>query len=84
MATPNCGFAYDGENEGHAGALATEYVRKNDLPGWLNSAKPDVILMHLGTNDVIQKKSLDDIMKAYDALVAQMRTSNPRMNIIVS
>lgn len=81
---PSCGFPYDGENEGHSGFLATGIVEKNQLPGWLSAAKPDVILMHLGTNDVIQKKSVQQILNAYATLVKQMRESNGKMKIIVS
>jgi hypothetical protein len=85
QAATSCGFPYDGEHEGHPGALATEYVEKNQLPGWLKSAgNPDVLLMHLGTNDVIQRKSTNDIIAAYSTLVDQMRASNPNMKIVVS
>jgi hypothetical protein len=44
----------------------------------------DVIIMHLGTNDVVQKKPTADIIKAYTALVGEMRTSKATMKIIVS
>ncbi|KAF2188177.1 carbohydrate esterase family 3 protein [Zopfia rhizophila CBS 207.26] len=81
---PDCGFPYDGENEGHAGFLATGIVKDNQLPGWLNAAKPDVVMMHLGTNDVIQKKPTQDIIKAYSTLVDQMRASKPDIKILVS
>jgi hypothetical protein len=80
----NCGFPYDPEHEGHGGALAIEYVEKNWLPGYLNTSKPDIILMLLGTNDVIQRKKTDDIIKAYTKIVEQMRASKANMQIIVS
>lgn len=47
-----CGIPYDGANEGHGGALATNIVSLNELPGWLSATNPDIVLMHLGTNDV--------------------------------
>lgn len=41
--------------------------------------------MLLGTNDIlIGKKSTGDVIKAYDALIDQMRTKNPKMHIIFS
>jgi hypothetical protein len=70
---PDCGFPYDGDNEGHAGSLATGYVHDNLLPGWLDAAKPDVIVMLLGTNDVIQKKTIDETIRAYNTLLDEMR-----------
>ncbi|KAF1994810.1 carbohydrate esterase family 3 protein [Amniculicola lignicola CBS 123094] len=81
---PDCGFPYDGENEGHAGALAIEYASKGNLTGWLAAAKPDVIVMHVGTNDVVQNKPTADIITAYGTLVDQMRNSKPTIKIIVS
>ncbi|KAF2739046.1 SGNH hydrolase [Polyplosphaeria fusca] len=81
---PDCGFSYDGENEGHAGALADEYVKNGNLTTWLKQNPPDVIIMHLGTNDIVQKRSTASIITAYTALVGQMRTSKSSMKIIVS
>ncbi|KAF2708788.1 carbohydrate esterase family 3 protein [Pleomassaria siparia CBS 279.74] len=81
---PDCGFPYDGENEGHAGVLAIDVVQKNQLVGYLAAAKPDVIVMHLGTNDVIQRKATADVINAYSTLVDQMRQSKPTMKILFS
>lgn len=88
---PDCGFPYDGENEGHAGALAEDYANSGALTGYLTNAvkdtpgaKVDVLMMHLGTNDCIQRKETDATIAAYDTLVKQMRAHNPNMKIIVS
>ncbi|HEX6521183.1 MAG TPA: hypothetical protein VF070_14430, partial [Streptosporangiaceae bacterium] len=48
----NYGYTYDGDNEGHSGMSATGLVSQNLLPGWLAAASPDIVLMHLGTNDM--------------------------------
>lgn len=80
----NCGFAFDGDSEGHSGALATEFADKNQLPAWLNAAKPDIIIMHLGTNDALKGKPVKQILDAYSKLVDQMRASKPNMKIIIS
>src|SRR5688572_31636067 len=47
-----CGVAHDGDNEGHGGFLATNIANQNQLVGWLSSTRPDIVIMHLGTNDV--------------------------------
>ncbi|MEE3920002.1 hypothetical protein V2I01_22240 [Micromonospora sp. BRA006-A] len=47
-----CGVPYDGDNRGHGGYLATNVANQNLLPGWLAATRPDVVLMHFGTNDV--------------------------------
>lgn len=79
-----CGIPYDGDNEGHGGALATNIVSLNELPGWLSATNPDVVLMHLGTNDVWSSLSPSTILAAYTTLIGQMRANNPSMKILVA
>lgn len=76
---------YDRDNEGHSGFLAIDIANKNQLDGWLKQNPADVITMHLGTNDIVQQnKAVTDIIAAFTKLVATMRTSNPKMKIVVS
>jgi lysophospholipase L1-like esterase len=79
-----CGIAYDGDNEGHGGILATGIVSQNLLPGWLAATTPDIVLMHLGTNDVWSNLSTATILNAYTTMIGQMRASKPSMRIIVA
>jgi lysophospholipase L1-like esterase len=79
-----CGFEYDSENEGHGGILATNMADQNQLPPWLEVTNPDIVLMHLGTNDVWSNLSPDTILAAYTTLVEQMRASNPQMEVLVA
>ncbi|MCO1574537.1 ricin-type beta-trefoil lectin domain protein [Crossiella sp. SN42] len=84
LPAPGCGFAYDGENEGHGGFLATRIAQQNQLPGWLSATRPDVVLMHLGTNDVWSNISTTAILSAYTTLLNQMRASNPGMRVLLA
>ncbi|WP_329790716.1 cellulase family glycosylhydrolase [Lentzea sp. DG1S-22] len=84
LPAPGCGFTYDGDNEGHGGILATTIVRDNRLPGWLSSARPDVVLMHLGTNDVWNNIPANTILGAYTTMLGQMRASNPAIKLVVA
>jgi len=79
-----CGFTYDGENEGHGGFLATNIARQNQLVGWLSQTKPDVVMMHLGTNDVWSNIAPSTILAAFETLINQMRASKATMKILVS
>jgi len=79
-----CGVAHDGDNEGHGGFLATSVADQNQLVGWLASTRPDVVMMHFGTNDVWSNRSNDVILAAFSKLVDQMRASNPTMRILVA
>ena len=80
----SCGQAHDGDNEGHGGELATNVADQKLLPGRLASTRPDIVVMHFGTNDVWSSIAPDRILAAYTELVAQMRASNPDMRILVA
>lgn len=79
-----CGFTYDGENEGHGGILATNMADQNQLPPWLSQTSPDIIMMHLGTNDCWSARATSVILTAFSKLVDQMRANNPNMKILVA
>lgn len=79
-----CSVPYDGDNEGHGGALVTNVADQNQLPGWLSATHPDIVLMHFGTNDVWSNRPTATILSAYGKLVDQMRASNPNMKILVA
>jgi lysophospholipase L1-like esterase len=75
---------YDKDNEGHSGFLAIDIADKKQLVGWLQKNPADLITMHLGTNDIVQKsKKTADIIASFTTLVKVMRDSNPNMKIIV-
>ncbi|MFI5839164.1 cellulose binding domain-containing protein [Catenuloplanes sp. NPDC051500] len=84
LPAQGCGFVYDGENEGHGGYLATNIANQSLLPGWLAATDPDVVIMHLGTNDVWSNIAPATILAAFSTLVDQMRASNPAMRILVA
>jgi lysophospholipase L1-like esterase len=79
-----CGISYDGENEGHGGVLATDMASQNQLPAWLSATNPDVVLMHLGTNDVWSNRATQTILDAFSTLLAQMRANNPDVRVLVA
>lgn len=79
------GNAIDQDHEGHPGSLATDFAKNGNLTGWLAQNPPDVIVMLVGTNDVLLgKKPVDDVLHAYDVLLDQMRASNENMQIVFS
>jgi lysophospholipase L1-like esterase len=55
------------------------------LPPWLAANTPDIVLMHLGTNDMWGGYiPLATKLTAFTKLVGQMRAANPAMKIIVA
>jgi lysophospholipase L1-like esterase len=80
-----CSVPLDADHEGHSGFAATGIADQNQLPPWLSATHPDIVLMHLGTNDMWGGTiSTAQILTAYSKLVDQMRASNPNMKIIVA
>lgn len=79
-----CGFAYDGEHEGHGGYLVTDVARQGLLDGWLDRSDPDVVLMHFGTNDVWNQIPAPVILDAYTVLLDRMRAHNPDIRVLVA
>src|SRR5690606_15966621 len=73
-----------GDNEGHGGILATNMANQNQLVPWLASTNPEIVLMHLGTNDVWSNRSTSSILSAFTELLADMRANNPRMVLLVA
>ena len=75
---------YDIDHEGHGGFSAAGIASQNLLPGWLSATNPDIVLMHLGTNDIFANPPTSTILAAYNTLVSQMRANNPNMRILVA
>jgi lysophospholipase L1-like esterase len=81
----NPGFAYDFDHEGHSGFSITGIADGNQLPPWLTAARPDIIVMHLGTNDMWGGWiPLETKITALTKLVGQMRADNPNVRIVAS
>src|ERR1044071_1791752 len=81
----NPGYSYDFDHEGHGGFAATGIANNNQLPPWLAAARADIVIMHLGTNDMWGGFiPLADKLTAFTKLVGQMRAQNPAMKIIVA
>lgn len=84
LREPGCAQAHDADNEGHGGELVTNAADQNVLPARLSATRPDIVVMHFGTNDVWSSIAPDRILAAYTKLVGQMRASNPDMRILVA
>ncbi|GGQ85389.1 GDSL-type esterase/lipase family protein [Streptomyces pilosus] len=84
LPAQGCGVPHDGDNEGHGGELVTRVAEQDLLPARLAATRPDIVVMHFGTNDVWSSVPPDRILAAYTELVAQMRASNPRMRVLVA
>jgi len=77
------GVAFDPDHEGHYG-WKTAAVR-DKLAEWSTAwnAIPDIVLIHLGTNDRESNDYNADIVQPLKDMVTFLRTKNPRVAVII-
>jgi lysophospholipase L1-like esterase len=74
---------FDPNHEGHSGWQAYDIAR-NNIAGWVQSTKPDVVQFMLGTNDVnIGKRNVQSILDSYTTMINAMRSAVPTVRIII-
>ncbi|SPN99255.1 related to acetylxylan esterase [Cephalotrichum gorgonifer] len=80
----NAPSGFDPNHEGHSGWQAYDIARDN-IAGWMQQSKPDVVSVLLGTNDInIGKRDATTIINAYTSLLTSMRTANPNVAVVMS
>ncbi len=55
-----------------------------DLATWFDARPADVVLMHMGTNDVWNNRTPQNILDAYTAILTRLRTVNPNVRVFVA
>ncbi|KAK4442200.1 NAD(P)H-quinone oxidoreductase subunit N [Podospora aff. communis PSN243] len=74
---------FDARHEGHSGYEAFN-VARNNIKGWVQNTKPDVVNFMLGTNDVnIGKRDANTILNAYTSILGSLREANPNVFVII-
>ena len=87
------GYDFDQDHEGHSGWRADQVLPY--VEDWARAAQPDVVLLHLGTNDVFQSGGddargyVDTTTNAQTArelgqIIDKLRLVNPRVKIILA
>jgi lysophospholipase L1-like esterase len=72
----------DGDNEGHSGWTISRMARKVDR--WLAAYRPDVVLLHIGTNDVRLNGYRNGAAKRLGVLLNRIRRDRPAALILVA
>lgn len=73
---------FDLDHEGHWGWRVDQVLARLDK--WASHAKPDIALVHMGTNDLAQGKSPELIVSELLAAVDILRTHNPRVVVLMA
>ena len=73
---------FDRDHEGHWGWTINQILEH--LPAWAAAAKPDAVLIHLGTNDLFQGDDPETIARELRDVIAVLRGVNPRVALFVA
>ena len=73
---------FDMDHEGHWGWRADELLAR--LPEWAATASPDIVLLHIGHNDLCQAEPLDSTVNEISAMIDILRTINPSIVILLA
>jgi acyl-CoA thioesterase I len=73
---------FDMDHEGHWGWRADEVLA--GLPGWAAAASPDIVLLHIGHNDVCQGQTIDSTINEVSAMIDVLQDTNPRVAILLA
>jgi lysophospholipase L1-like esterase len=86
------GKTYTNRNEGHWGWSADEILNgrdgKGNLSEWLQGYTPDIVLMHLGTNDMFRQCTssacYQETIEELKEVVRRIRLKNPNAVLLVA
>jgi lysophospholipase L1-like esterase len=83
---------FDQDHEGHRGWTSGDIIagpsgwdeQRGNLREWLKAYTPDIVLLHIGTGDVLNCTSVAEIVRNVQNIVELIRRDNPRARIFVA
>ena len=83
---------FDQDHEGHSGWTARDIItgpagwdnQRGNIHEWLLTYKPDIVLLHIGTNDVFKCTPIYDIVEAIRSVVMTSHEANPQVAVILA
>lgn len=73
---------FDRDHEGHWGVRVDEVL--DHIREWVAASEPDIILIHLGSNDVFQDQSTDSTVDELSELIDAIRQSRPQATLLLA
>jgi len=73
---------FDADHEGRWGWRTDQVLQK--LRVWAEKERPDLALVHLGSNDFFQGESIESITKELGQVVDDLRQVNPKITILLA
>ena len=81
-------FMYDDDNTGYSGYAIKEYPGRNGIletlksTNCLETCKPDIVILQIGTNDVIDNYDMDNAYKRIDELLTYIYDNIPESSTL--
>ncbi|WP_324804067.1 SGNH/GDSL hydrolase family protein [Stackebrandtia sp.] len=83
--TPECGITHDADNDGYRGLKVAQAARDGFFVQTFKTHRPDIVVMHLGTNDIWHgNPDPTAILAAYTVLLKELRAANPHVILLVA
>ncbi|QDA59510.1 PA14 domain-containing protein [Hymenobacter jejuensis] len=73
---------FDLNHEGHWGWRADQIL--GSVQDWATANTPDIVLMHVGTNDMLQGQSVESTLDEISQIVDRLRVANPSVKILMA
>ncbi|OQX82611.1 hypothetical protein B6D60_11895 [candidate division KSB1 bacterium 4484_87] len=74
------GYGFDADHEGHPGWKADEVLANVDT--WLAESSPDIVLLHIGTNDVSALQPNSQTIAEIEGILDKIYNYNPQIMIL--
>ncbi|RKG63096.1 cellulose-binding protein [Corallococcus exercitus] len=73
---------FDRDHEGHWSWRADQVLA--NISNWAASTRPDLVLIHLGTNDTYYDQTEDSTVSELEQIIDRLRVVNPRVKVFLA
>ncbi len=73
---------FDLDHEGHSGWRADQLLA--GVGSWASTHRPDVVLLHAGSNDMLQSQSVSSTIEELGQVIDRIRAANPNVTILLA
>jgi len=74
--------SFDKEHEGHSDMSSHDISKKIHL--WANTLQPEMVLVHLGTDDILKSRDVDFTLRSIENIITRLREEVDRVSILVA
>ncbi|MEU9289085.1 FG-GAP-like repeat-containing protein [Streptomyces sp. NPDC048275] len=81
VGSQNSGTLADQSNEGHSGYVISQI--RDGIDGWMSAARPDVVILHIGINDLDRGVDVANAPARLTGLVDRIYADRPGTSVIM-